>query len=89
MAKSRAKWWDRFNLPDTCTIVEDIKLKPCPFCGAKAVMYRKRYKGSVNYLVSCSTNNQTDCAFQPYGYSVWDKRFKRSRTVASLWNKRA
>lgn len=35
--------------------MEQLKLKPCPFCGGRARVIGKRRSGSTCYCISCSS----------------------------------
>lgn len=79
----------RFNtLPDLCERIRGLKLKTCPFCDSKAVAFRRRYKGSIYYTARCDAAIGM-CEVRPHVGDIHDVRFKRSRGVVSVWNKRA
>ena len=54
------------------------KLKPCPFCGGKAILYKQRASTlfSETHTIGCSK-----C-----GISTFEKRTKKQ--VITLWNRR-
>ena len=54
------------------------KLKPCPFCGSKAVLHKATTKDSHPYHVRC-----TSC------YCMFADWFAEEREAARRWNMRA
>lgn len=44
--------------------MNEIKLKPCPFCGSDAEMQRGKYRGLRTFYVSChGCGAQTDLEY--------------------------
>lgn len=67
--------------------MEQLKLKPCPFCGGRARVIRKRRNGSTCYCISCSScgANSRVAFVQPWH----DSKFVAQCQAAKLWNARA
>lgn len=67
--------------------MEQLKLKPCPFCGGRARVIGKRRSGSACYCISCSScGAKSRAAFvQPWH----DSKFVAQCQAAKLWNARA
>lgn len=67
--------------------MEQLKLKPCPFCGGRARVIGKRRSGSTCYCISCSScGAKSRVAFvQPWH----DSKFVAQCQAAKLWNARA
>lgn len=67
--------------------MEQLKLKPCPFCGGRARVIGKRRGGSTCYCISCSScGAKSRVAFvQPWH----DSKFVAQCQAAKLWNARA
>jgi len=60
---------------------DEVKLKPCPFCGGEAEIDDKIYSfGPVEVVVQCSNNN---CGVVPTTNYYYDK----ARSIKE-WNKR-
>lgn len=64
--------------------MEEIKLKPCPFCGGNAVMMENRAEGvAPSYRVACST---VGCwCMGPMPHNRWGTE----KAAARVWNRRA
>jgi len=58
--------------------MDEIKLKPCPFCGGTAILRC----GGVYYDVECESQN--DCLVRP----ITDG-FSTAREAIEAWNRRA
>ena len=63
--------------------MDEIKLKPCPFCGGKAKVVSDTYWGTERFRVRCSTDgfcavNPVTCYFDSEMAAViaWNKRVK-------------
>ena len=67
--------------------MEQLKLKPCPFCGGRARVIGTRRNGSTCYCISCSScGTKSRAAFvQPWH----DSKFVAQCQAAKLWNARA
>lgn len=58
------------------------ELKPCPFCGGKAVMHRSRHTNN-RFVVYCS-NKDEKCKAEPC-----TNLFDTQEEAAEVWNRRA
>ena len=67
--------------------MEDVKLKPCPFCGGEAYFLKPRTMNSsfVSVGVECKM-----CGANPYGVLVYkfETDENKKKAVAELWNRR-
>jgi ssDNA-binding Zn-finger/Zn-ribbon topoisomerase 1 len=61
-------------------MTSNTELKPCPFCGGKAVEHEQQ----GGFIVACSSANK--CAFSP---SHWTKDKRKHRRNIAAWNTRA
>ena len=59
--------------------MDEIKLKPCPFCGAPGRMCR----AGMQWYVECSAG-VGKCPRAP-----WSGYYKSQETAAEIWNRRA
>lgn len=59
--------------------MEEIKLKPCPFCGTSGQVQRS---GKM-WFVECA-NDTTSCPVNP-----WTGYFKNKYEAITVWNRRA
>lgn len=59
--------------------MDEIKLKPCPFCGASGQVQRS---GKM-WFVECA-NDTTSCPVNP-----WTGYFKNKYEAITVWNRRA
>jgi Lar family restriction alleviation protein len=66
--------------------MQEITLKPCPFCGGEAVMEEIEEKifRTVRFSVGCSTEDEATCM----GYQSLTS-FARRKDAAEAWNTRA
>ena len=55
--------------------IEEIKLKPCPFCGGEAFVWRLSYR----YKISC----KQDCVTMPPRFDMW---FSSEEEAIKKWN---
>ena len=61
------------------------KLKPCPFCGGEAEVYRAPNTGGKGAVVAC---RECQCGTSPYSFS-WDLGFEENKWLAiERWNMR-
>ena len=60
---------------------EEIKLKPCPFCGGEAELASDIFYGRRVWFVRCR--------WEGYGVSVETEDRGTPQEAAELWNKRA
>ncbi len=61
-------------------MIGEIELKPCPFCGGKAVLrtWIYSFRGGTNYVVQCNDCNAT--------VPIW---FETAEESVRQWNRRA
>lgn len=62
--------------------MDNVGLKPCPFCGEKAVISQRK---NWFYPICC---NAECVAFVPFAYVNMDGGFKSKEDAANAWNKR-
>ena len=67
--------------------MEKIKLKPCPFCGAEAVIFRVSTDSELDgtYIVGCDGPNGSLCPCYAFGCSPM---YKERELAVRLWNTR-
>ena len=61
----------------------NIKLKPCPFCGAKGTAVKTQTLNGALYWVEC--RNAETCN----GLNVRTKPFNNGQLAVEAWNRRA
>ncbi len=56
--------------------MDEIKLKPCPFCGSDAEMQRDKYRGLRTFYVRCwGCGAQTDLEYaEEFAAELWNER---------------
>lgn len=56
--------------------MDEIKLKPCPFCGSDAEMQRDKYRGLRTFYVRCwGCCAQTDLEYaEEFAAELWNER---------------
>lgn len=59
--------------------MSEIKLKPCPFCGAPGAMRRV----GMQWYAECS-DDLVDCPVHP-----WSECYETQEKAAEIWNRRA
>lgn len=57
-------------------MMDEIKLKPCPFCGGDAEMQQGKYQGLNTFYVSCcGCGAQTDHEYaEEFAAELWNGR---------------
>ena len=71
--------------------MSEIKLKPCPFCGADAILYFTPYVSSQPlYSIECSRcSAQIGRSKETYQASKGELHFTSEDEAAEAWNRRA
>ncbi len=59
------------------------ELKPCPFCGGKAVLNKGRDTFGYYYSVDCKDTNNCQ------GHFIHTKYFRKKPEAIGAWNRRA
>lgn len=61
--------------------MDELKLRPCPFCGGEAYMVDAEIDGRAHYIVKCGTCYSTSGVMQlsrPEAVAAWNRRAERT-----------
>lgn len=61
--------------------MDELRLKPCPFCGGEAYMVDAEIDGRAHYIVKCGTCYCTSGVMQlsrPEAVAAWNRRAERT-----------
>lgn len=67
--------------------MENVELKPCPFCGSLARMYVAPDEGGFRVVISCMGDNKIACFCESVHWAL--KREWAESTAIKAWNRRA